>query len=351
MSRCQISLLLVALVVAAPEARADDAKPMVIKNSLLFACTQHTPQYEGPKDLVHGSCSPRARLRVSGPIEAGSAFFIDLMPPGSKKTWATLQFGSVSELIAAGTSWGSEHNDWAKLEDEKASAQTGDYSFTVRMVNEASGTKAALYSGKFNVKKFKSSDPKLFCYYVDRDWELPIAYLGLGGRISGDDNGTLYLTVRMTVRGTETDSSTWEGYLFNNGKPIGSKTSGIGSNDDMTVLSAEASPFNWTQLGFRFYVGNSQKEEEDPLLLKKNPGDYEMKVLHNGKLARTLKFSVDKNGKLADNGIAKKINVGDVEERILVPIKIIGGDEGKIDANAWKTGTFYGNPIPGFVVP
>ena len=42
----------------------------------------------------------------------------------------------------------------------------------------------------------------------------------------------------------------------------------------------------------------------------KNPGEYEIKVLQNGKLARTAKFTFGSDYKIVDTGIAKQNNLG-----------------------------------------
>ena len=81
--------------------------------------------------------------------------------------------------------------------------------------------------------------------------------------------------------------------------------------------------------------------------LTKNPGDYEVKVLLVGDLARSIKFRVDANGKF-DNGIATANKLG--SDRVIVPVQVIGNRE-TWDPAAWKTDAFYGNPLTGFTVP
>jgi hypothetical protein len=79
----------------------------------------------------------------------------------------------------------------------------------------------------------------------------------------------------------------------------------------------------------------------------KNPGEYEIKVLQNGKLARTAKFSFGSDYKFVDNGIGKQIGT----YRMLVPAVMSGDQDGVWDRNAWKTDAFYGNPLTGFSMP
>jgi hypothetical protein len=81
----------------------------------------------------------------------------------------------------------------------------------------------------------------------------------------------------------------------------------------------------------------------------KNPGDYEINVLQNGKLARTAKFSFGSDYKIGDNGIAKQNNLGTL--RIVVPAQIVGDQDGQWDRNAYKTDAFFGNALSGFTWP
>jgi len=46
-----------------------------------------------------------------------------------------------------------------------------------------------------------------------------------------------------------------------------------------------------------------------------------------------------------DNGIAKTNNLG--SERVILPVQIIGDQDGTWNKAAWKTDAFYGNPLTG----
>ena len=81
----------------------------------------------------------------------------------------------------------------------------------------------------------------------------------------------------------------------------------------------------------------------------KHPGEYEIKVLQNGKLARTAKFTFGSDYKIADNGIVKQNNLGTL--RMLIAVQIIGDQDGPWDRNAYKTDAFFGSPSTGFVGP
>ena len=83
--------------------------------------------------------------------------------------------------------------------------------------------------------------------------------------------------------------------------------------------------------------------------MSENPGDYEIKIIYKGHLVRSIKFAVDPDGKLHDNGIGTSNKLGNL--RIIVPVQVMGDSDGQWDKNAWKTDAFYGNPLTGFTAP
>ena len=80
-------------------------------------------------------------------------------------------------------------------------------------------------------------------------------------------------------------------------------------------------------------------------LLASNPGEYEFKLLWNNQLARSIKFTVAPGGKF-ENGIGTANKLGN--DRVIVPVQIIGSQDGQWDRAAWKTEAFFGNPLTGF---
>ena len=61
--------------------------------------------------------------------------------------------------------------------------------------------------------------------------------------------------------------------------------------------------------------------------------------------ASSIKFTVAPDGKF-DNGIASINRLG--SDRVIVPVQIIGDQDGAWNKTAWKTDAFYGNPLAGF---
>jgi hypothetical protein len=50
-----------------------------------------------------------------------------------------------------------------------------------------------------------------------------------------------------------------------------------------------------------------------------------------------------------DNGIVAKNKIGGIA--LLVPVEVKGKADGKWNAQVWKTGAFFGNPLQGFSAP
>ena len=81
-------------------------------------------------------------------------------------------------------------------------------------------------------------------------------------------------------------------------------------------------------------------------LMSENPGNYEVKIIYKGHLVRSIKFAVDAEGKIVDNDIATGNKLGN--NRVIVPVQVLGDSDGQWDRTAWKTDAFYGNPLTGF---
>ena len=92
-----------------------------------------------------------------------------------------------------------------------------------------------------------------------------------------------------------------------------------------------------------FNKSQSANDYSSQFFLDKNPGEYEIKVMRENQLARSMKFTV---GKIADNGVKDKNRIGGV--RMIFPVSVIGTADGKWNAAAWKTGALYANPLVGF---
>jgi hypothetical protein len=76
--------------------------------------------------------------------------------------------------------------------------------------------------------------------------------------------------------------------------------------------------------------------------LYQNPGEYEFKLLREGKLSRLIKFSVNKDGRIIDTKIGNGQGFNGV-----FSAKIVGNGDGISNNSAWNEG-WRGNTITGF---
>jgi hypothetical protein len=198
---------------------------------------------------------------------------------------------------------------------------------------------------------------------VDYDWDLPIGYLYLTPNdVSGWKKPTFNaafwvrgeatnLDPHLFYQGKEVGRIMWQGELV--GKP--SCEADIENGTTHYVDDSLPQKAKWSRVKCDFpSVLGWDKTGEGPgmfgplYMLSENPGDYELKILWNNHLARSIKFKVGPEGNL-DNGIATANKLG--SERYIVPVTIIGDQDGTWDRNAWKTDAFFGNPLTGFVWP
>jgi hypothetical protein len=258
--------------------------------------------------------------------------------------------------------------------DSEAVTYTGPVEFKVNLKNELEGKSATLLSGKFKVEKFHEGVvdlPKFknnFVYYVNYDWNLPIAYIydelvynwERGYPIGNSYVPNLsrsHLMAAFWFKGNNKDViySKYAAYLYYQGQMVAE------ANPESAVCevlnrpdSNQDAPNSYCRSVFSFQ--KAMLWDKEPTLMTpgyyyemyKHPGDYEIKVLQNGKLARSAKFSFAEY-KITDTGIVKQNNVGVL--RVLVPAQIVGEQDGQWDRNSYKTDAFFGNPLNGFIAP
>jgi hypothetical protein len=236
------------------------------------------------------------------------------------------------------------------------------------MRNELAGTNSTIYTGKITSAKTLSNEhgPKAankFVYYVDQDWNLPIGYIYY---TQNDVYGWQYPTFNIAfwVRG---EAGRFDPHLFFQGKEIGRVFSdgtqvgaaGCEARVDIQtthyVNDAMPQKAKWSRVECSFPMvkqwdktQGGQPNSNEMFMMASNPGEYEFKLLWNNKLARTIKFTVGPDGKL-ENGIAPANKLGN--DRVIVPVTILGDQDGTWGRAAWKTEAFYGNPLTGFTPP
>jgi hypothetical protein len=333
---------------AAADTSADDDQPTLNRNSLVVETTK---TYRGSDDSW--GWLPALSFRVNGPVASGSQLYAEFsLPTGG--TW--VKFDCKTHAVGKGETLYTECGG-RDLPDEKGTTYTGAVSFSIKMRNELAGSDTPLFTGKAKVGKFPSGDgPKKFYYYVDQDWRLPVGYVFLWAddAVAGWDYPQL--RVGFWLRG-EMEGSVVP-HLFYQGKEVGAAEAG---DPSLSFCSQDGHPgsydkaYAWKRVTCEFKLVRAwDKTGENrgrykPLLFSEHPGEYEIKVMWHNHLARSIKFSVDSTGNIVDAGVAKANRLG--TSVVIVPVQVLGAEDGTWDRNAWRTEAFYGNPLNGFNAP
>jgi len=371
---CKSSLLAVLVIVLETSAGftgnafAADA-PSIQKDSILIQA--HTVG-NFHKDYDVYSWVPQVSFRINGPLESGSVLWMEVKTPtgGIKFDLPTEEIAKSHSKMVTG---GYTGTDQGNIPEDQSLKYTGPVDFTIHVRNDISGpADTLLYTGKFNVANVHSNEngkPDHMVYYVDQDWMLPIAYVYLNHEGS---NGKKQPTIAAVfwVRGEKVAGAFKPHFLYQGqevGKIMfeGDQEMGAASADPDSYASTETSfPIDTSKLPeegvwqrvvckfpniFDFNNGDPfealPREVGKPHILKGNPGDYEIKVLRNGKPSRSIKFSVGDDGKL-DYTLEKSNQFN--HDVMIVPVQILDDQDGQWNHDAWKTDAFYGNPLTDF---
>ncbi len=355
-------ILISAMITGSPASRStslahtNQAGPALLKSSVIVRANRLKRYWKAPDMDDYWSWMPEMSFTVTGPINTGSAFFIDFTNEAGAP-WYTVECETPA---IDGTRWQTIVTPPITTHiDKRTTLGTGTFGFTIRLKSELSGTNEKVFSGKFKVTKFHIGNnlpafKNQFEYVVDQDWNLPIGYLYFN--VPADRNMPP-LVISMWFRG-ELDNTKLAAYLFYNGKQIASTKDQSGSAGYESAIFANSHEGNTRWERWKFSWGSVRGWNTDTssanntfeiFFLNQKPGEYEVKVLRDGELARSARFSVGADGRLVDNGITQKNNLGGLA--MILPVKVIGTGDGQWDANAWKIDAFYGNPLSGFSAP
>lgn len=323
-----------------PPAALAEAAPTIAKDSIriTFQNGRVRGGFEKPGWV------PALAFRVNGPIASGSTLSAEFTLPG-KSPWVT--FDCPTQETAADASLHVEGGG-ESVSNEMAVEYTGVMNFAVKLRSPLAGTNMTLFTGKAKVSKTPTPrgaganyHATASEYYVEDDWQIPIGYV-FWEKDSGHGNES-FLHVLFWYRGNPAEV---ESHLFYNGKDIAKcRVAGNGPSD-WNPKKAQWSYADCQFLGVYLTPPEEDAGYDPKFALAKNPGEYEVKVLLVGNLARSIKFKVDASGNF-DTGIAAANKLG--INRVIVPVQVIGSQE-TWDNAAWKTDAFYGNPLTGFTV-
>lgn len=355
---------LIVILLSAVNLLAQEDQPTIAKDSVQVTAFTLS-SYKGNFKIF--SWVPRTQFRVNGPIPSGSQLYVEFTVPG---IGAWVKYDCKTQETEKGYWWQPECGGRDGISEDKGITYTGPINFAIKMRNELMGGDVTLFTGKAKVAKVHSNETgpdyvNHFVYYVDQDWNLPIGYVFL----ERDDVAEWKkpkLAFAVWARGEMNGS--FEPHLFHNGKEVGKMfyqgeqvgTPSCGTNeieDNPTHITEPHGQFIWTRMKCDFSTVRAWNKTGEPnegmfgplYLLSENPGDYEIKMLYKGHLVRSMKFSVDAEGKIVDNGIATSNKLGN--NRVIVPVQVLGDSDGQWDKNAWKADAFYGNPLTGFTAP
>jgi hypothetical protein len=336
---------------------AADAGPTIAKDSLLVDA--HTLNVY-KKDYDKWSWVPRVRFRVNGPIPSGGQLYAEFAVPGG----SPIKFDCETSETLPGRTFSADCGGTA-IPEEKGTTYTGKVTFKLGLRNELAGTDSTFYSGKATVSKAHTNEvgPKAklkFVYFVEQDWNLPIGYVYLKpADVLGWKAPTFQAAFWVRGEGTNLQPHLFYqgkevGKMFFKGDEVGKASCESDIETEVTQSVEEGTPqkAKWSRVKCDFpSVRAWDKTGEKPGMfgeiytMDKNPGDYELKVLWQNHLARSLKFKVGPDGKYVST-IATANKLG--SDRAIFPVQLIGDQDGKWDKNAYKTDAYYGNPLTGF---
>lgn len=294
---------------------------------------------------------PRVSFEVLGPVPGGSQWMVDFQTPDGKP-WISYkcQTDELEDDVL-----GKVQSPTSDDDEKKAITQTGLFPFKIHLKNALAGSDTVMFEGKAriatyvpdqNIPEYKGKRE----FYVEQDWRLPMGIIWLNPTM---DENVPPLSISLWFKGV--GGAKLDAFLMHNGQPVGTVES-TGSNAEGEIKTGVGDPQgSWARCTFTFAKvrgfnkDTSANSYAGVYFLDKNPGDYEVRVLRNGKLARVFKFMVGADGWPVDNGIAVNNKLGGI--RKVVPVQILGDQDVGYKPESWKTDMMYGNALVGFTAP
>lgn len=312
------------LLTASGQSALAQNEPTIAKDSVLVKA-HHKNDGKGGHAWI-----PVIGFLVNGPIASGSQLWVEFGYPGNK-SW--VKFDCETGEISEGRWWKVEE---CFAPEKSINTYAGLVDFSIHMRNELQGANTTLFTGKLKVTRVPIVANNSVEYIVDEDWRIPIGFVFL-------EASTLHAT--MWFRGNWPFDSM--GYLFYQGKQVAKVENYCSGALDVQDYFAK-NMWGANECKFLNVYGADRPDGssmDGAYDLRKNPGEYEVKVIAAGHLVRSLKFTVAADGTF-DYSIATANKLG--SQRVIVPIQVLGDQTVQWDHAAWKTGAFYGNPLTGF---
>lgn len=343
----------------------------VVRSSLSARAVTSEGYWKGAdKAFDHWSWMPEVRAQVLGPLPAGANVVADFSRPNGQP-WTSLEMRTYDRSLPpleTGEAADLKTMVPTEAQEKLALNEGGNINFQIRSV--ANGASQVLFKGRMKVVKAHSGIPganfaNQFLFYNDYDW---LANMGYLSQDTERDREAPPVEVHSWLHGAEQGGGKIKGYLFYQGKQIGSTDNTMqgAANDVMSITPSinirdKDDQLDWRMWTFTFsrvlsfYSQNhNNPPSEGTFVMAQHPGDYEFKVLRNGQLVRTATFSVDDKGYWKQSGFLEyhyviqsgmnKVGQDKAQTWMFLPMKAQGTQDGAINANAWKTDGFWGNP-------
>jgi hypothetical protein len=329
-----------------PQAGTGQGGIAVLKN-LVSVTPRTVTSYKGDGSTY--SWTPVIKFDTNGDIPSGAQYYAAVSLPGGAP-WVEMDCKWVG---------GSQSNYYQcggpDFPEEKGTTATGLFPFAIKMRNELKGTNEALFTGRVRIEKAPGDDgtpaerAKKSFYYPAHDWAMPIGYVFY----SPEEN---YLYTSFWVRG---QTYNIKPHVFYKGQELDYAGTDKSSCRDRTevgdayIRSVKPAPV-WRFVECRLYtviVSEKGNRDDTRHRLMSNPGEYEIKVLRDNHLSRSIKFNVGAGGDLGGGAPLLYMVRNESGERmpgVVVPVAILDEQDGPWNKGAWKTEAFYGNPPQGF---
>ncbi|HWW76827.1 MAG TPA: hypothetical protein VNZ44_15620 [Pyrinomonadaceae bacterium] len=330
---------------AQPQAGAEQGGIAVLKNSV-WVTPRTVTSYKGDGGTY--SWTPVIKFDTNGDIPSGAHYHATVSLPGGA-AWAEMDCKWVG-----GSQSGYYQCGGPDFPEDKGTTATGLFPFAIKMRDGLQGTDQTLFTGKVKIEKAPGDEgtpaerAKKSFYYPAHDWALPVGYV----YYAPEEN---YLYTAFWVRGSAYNVKP---HIFHKGRELDYGGTDKASCNDRTevgdgyIRSVKPAPV-WHLVECKLFTviardkGNTDDTRQRVM---SNPGEYEIKVLWNNELARSVKFGVGPDGNFSGGVLLLYKVRGDGERLsgVIVPVTVIGTQDGPWDRSAWKTEAFYGNPPQGF---
>ncbi|HEX8459560.1 MAG TPA: hypothetical protein VF656_19865 [Pyrinomonadaceae bacterium] len=330
---------------AQPQAVAGSGALAVLKNLVAFN-TRTVTSYKGDGSTY--SWTPQVTFDTNGNIPSGAQYYVTVSMPGGAP-WVEMD-----------CKWDSDHYQCGgpNVPEDKGTTATGLFPFAIKMRNELQGTDQTLFNGKVKIEKAANENgtpaerAKKSFFYPNMDWALPVGYVFYGP----EDN---YLYTAFWVRGATYKVQPhvyYKGQRLDYGGGDKSSCNDRAEVGDAYIRTVKPAPI-WRLVECRLYtviVRDKGNKDDTRHILMSHPGDYEIRVLWNDELSRSIKFNISPDGNFA-GGVPLLYRIDPREEQrmpgVIVPVAILDAQDGAWNKAAWKTDAYYGNPPAGFNWP